>query len=364
VHRSLLALTSLLLLASGCRHANLPVLPASHGELSRMMDRYLDDAPEPDTLLGGVDSTASDKKPRVVVEPAEAPAVMAEALRMLEGDPLPAQVKQAYADLQGACGAPLPAACDALRERFENPRVISPPRTLSPPADEEEETAMLGILRCQLSVEGVMRDCKVIEGGPNGLTEAMTRAVASSRYWPATFAGHPIELPYLFHFFINPRAMRFTREYQLGWAHVRTLRFPDSPHAWSHLAKALAKFAPDDPTYPSALERLHALAPEDWWAASELAWHHVQAGRYTEAEPLAKKSWRRESRNAYVLETLAAVSAGLGRCEEAVAHQRGAVAALPEPWPAPERQRFQRTLETYLQKCQGAGPAPVSGASP
>ncbi|MBZ4416839.1 energy transducer TonB [Myxococcus sp. RHSTA-1-4] len=357
MHRALLTLAVLLLLASGCRHANLPVLPASHGELSRMMDRYLDDAPEPDSLLRGVELSLSDPRPRVVVEPAEAPAIMAEALRALDGNPTEEQIRQAHADLGGACTAPFPPACEALQDLWDNPRALDLRRPALTREARELRAATLVVIQCRLTVEGKPRDCRVIESAPAGFTDALMGVVFNARYWPAKFAGHPVEVPYVFHFPINPDLAPLTREAQLGWARARTMRFPNSPHAWAHLAYSLAKFEPEDPAYPATLQRLHTLAPEDWWSANELAWHHAQAGRYTEAAPLARTAWRRAPRNAYVLETLAAVSAGLDRCEEAVAHQRDAVAALPKPWPAPERERFQHTLEAYLQKCPGAAPA-------
>jgi hypothetical protein len=353
---SLMVLASLLLLAAGCRHANLPELPASHGQLSRMMDRYLDDAPEPDNLVEGVSAPMYDtEESRVVVEPAQAPAVMAEALRTLEKDPTEEQVHQALADLAGACRAPLPAACDALRDRWENPKRVSFSQYALPSEASGLKAASVVVIQCQLTVRGHPRDCRVVESAPYGITGAMMNIVHSSVFWPAKFAGHPIEVSFNFLFHIPLNEEPLTPGQEVGWARARTQRFPDSPSAWAHLARALAKFAPEDPAYPEALRRLHALIPDHWWSANELAWHHVRDGRYTEAEPLAKTAWRGEPRNPYVLETHAAVSAGLGRCAEAVDGQRRAVAALPDTWPAPERERFQRTLETYLQQCPVAG---------
>ena len=67
-------------------------------------------------------------------------------------------------------------------------------------------------------------------------------------------------------------------------------------------------------------------------------------------------SW--EPDNSYVLETSAAVLAATGQCEQALVEQRRAVEKLPAEWPAPERERFTRTLEAYQRQCAGAGAAP------
>ena len=154
MNHPLLFIASVLVLASGCRHANLPTLPASHGELSRVMGRYLDDAPEPDTLLEGVSPPMYDTKPRVEVEPTQAPAVMAEALQVLEADPTDEQVQQALADLTGACHAPLPAACDAIRERWENPKRLSMPVYALPLEAKDLNAATVAIIQCMRTVKG------------------------------------------------------------------------------------------------------------------------------------------------------------------------------------------------------------------
>jgi hypothetical protein len=354
------ALAALLLFGSGCQHAPIPELPASHGHLSRMMDRYLDDDVGPDRLVEGVGApTYADVAPPRSVEPAQAPAVMAEALRLLEGSPTEAQVLQSLADLSGACRAPFAAACDALQERWENPKRLSVVHPLLPHEARDMKAEIIVVIQCRLTVRGLPRDCRVVESAPYGITEVMMNAVLRSTFWPASFAGHPIEVSYTFHFHINGNPKPLTPEHELGWARARTRRFPASPSAWAHLARAVAKFTPDDPAYPEALRRLHALVPDEWWSANELAWHHAREGRYTEAEPLARTAGREAARNPYVLETLAAVKAGQGRCPAAVLDQRHAVAALPKKWPAPERQRFQRALDTYLQQCPDA--AAVSG---
>ena len=202
----------------------------------------------------------------------------------------------------------------------------------------------------------------MVESAPYGITRAMMQSALQARFWPAYFAGRPLEVTYTFHFHINRNPKPLTPDQEVGWARARAARFPESPSAWAHLGRALAKFFPEDPAYPEALKRLHALVPSYWWSANELAWLHAQAGRYAEAESVVKAAWRDAPRNPYVLETLAAVSAGRGGCSEAVSQQRGAVEALPGRWPAPERERFQRTLEAYRQKCPEAAPAPVAAA--
>lgn len=91
--RYLFALSSVLMLAAGCRHANVPTLPASHGALSLDLDKYLE------LPMAGPGALKPDGMPEVVVEPAQAPAVFAEAVQVLRGKPTEEDVRQALGDL-------------------------------------------------------------------------------------------------------------------------------------------------------------------------------------------------------------------------------------------------------------------------
>jgi tetratricopeptide (TPR) repeat protein len=210
----------------------------------------------------------------------------------------------------------------------------------------------VSIIRCQLGVDGRLRDCKAIEIAPYGFTESLAEALRTFKYRPSLLAGHPIELPYTVVAQMTPHSAKPTEEQYLQWYRARTKLFPKSPWAWFGLAKTLAKQRPEDPEYLLALQHMNELDPHFWWSANELAWTHVQAGRYPDASPLAMRARGVAPLNPYVLETSAATLAGLGKCQEAVAEQQRAVKGLPAEWPAPERERFQQKLQEYTQHCQ------------
>jgi tetratricopeptide (TPR) repeat protein len=345
--RSLLILSSILTLAAGCRHAQVPDLPASHGHLSRALHKYLD-------LPGKVPSAVSIDSPSVVAEPAQAPALFEEAVQILKGKPTEEKVRQASDDLTGACEAPFPPACDFLRQQFTAPEMLEGDKPNYPPEAIKAGVFAITVLRCRLGVDGRLRACEVLEIAPHGFTQAVIDVLKGRRYRPALLAGHPIEVSYLVIAQMSPRGVELTSEQELQWVRMRAERFPESPQAWLDLATLLAKKVPEDPAYPHALQRLYQLDPHYWWPASELAWMHVQEGRYAEAAPLIQRARGVAPLNAYVLETSAATLMGQGHCAEAIAEQRRAVEGLPAPWPKPERERFQRTLREYTQRCTEA----------
>lgn len=355
MHPSFPCLAALLVLTAGCRHTNappprpVPTLPASHGHLSLSLALYLD----PSMRLPGLDTSIPTAE--TVVEPAQAPAVFAEARQVLAEWPTQEQVRAAWVDLGAACEAPLKEACDFLREQFTRPVRLEGE---DPPASREAIASgrvAMSILRCRLGIDGRLRACEVLERAPHGYTETLLEALPGMRYQPARLAGHPVEISYTFTSRIAPPGMELSPEQELRWARQRTEHFPQSPYAWAALAQQLALQAPEDPGYPSALRHLNALAPRDWWSANELAWLHARAGRYSEAEHFAKRAREGAPRNAYVLETSAATQAGLGACAAAVADQRTAVELLPAEWPVAERERFQHTLREYSRRCPADG---------
>lgn len=340
----LVALSSILFLSAGCMRT-LPTLPASHGALSLAADKYL----ELSTSPPGAPVPAG--APEVVVEPAQAPSIFAEAVQLLRGTPTEAEVRQASEDLSAACEAPFQQACDFLREHFKVPKRLSGDIPKYPREAFEKKAFALVVIRCRLGVDGRFRDCEVLESAPFGFTEAMLAALEGARFQPATLAGHPIEIPYTVNARMSPAGVKLTPEEQLRWIRMRAEAFPRSFLAWSDLASTLARQAPEDPAYLPALRHLNELAPEYWWSASELAWTHAQEGRYAEAEPLARRARTKASGNPYVLEVSAATLFGLGQCEDAVAEQQRAVDVLPEEWPAPERERFLNQLQEYTRQC-------------
>ncbi|MCP3140337.1 hypothetical protein [Pyxidicoccus xibeiensis] len=69
MRHSLIALPALLLLAVGCQHTSrLPTLPASHGQLSKVMDQYLNPEMSTEEHHAAVYQPLPDDMPTVVVE--------------------------------------------------------------------------------------------------------------------------------------------------------------------------------------------------------------------------------------------------------------------------------------------------------
>lgn len=358
-------LLALLLGATACgRAARIPSLPASHGHLSRAMAHYLDPMVEREEAHTGVASPLFDPSPTVVVEPAQARAVFAEAVQALSGTPTEEQVRQASQDLTAACDAGLEEACIYQRERYQRPtKLEGKPPELTQEALRKKAMAVV-VVSCRIGTDGIARDLQVLEAAPYGLTEALLTSLRESRFQPAMLAGHPIGIPYTVQLNTAFTHMDLTSHQELEWARARARKFPASPSAWAHLARVLARDLPDDPWYANALRYLNLTSPTYWWAATELAWLHARAGRYAEAEPLARMARRTASQNPYVLETAALVAFHRGQCKQAVLDQQRAVLKLPAEWPQEEQARFKGALAEYQRQCPSEAPATATPQVP
>ncbi|MCY1043092.1 hypothetical protein OV208_17355 [Corallococcus sp. bb12-1] len=350
-----LCLLSLLVVSTGCRHGAIPFLPASHGHLLLAMDVVLRDAsPRKDSWdVSALLADASVGKPPVELEPEQAPGGFAEAVQLLKGTPSQEEVQRALGDLSAACEAGLQASCAFLHDSLGRPELISGGRFVSPHPRTLVERGMFSLLifQCRFDTDGRVRDCKVIEGGPVEGTQRVLDELYASLYRPPTLAGHPLSIPYTFHFRFTPPNRALTRENELAWARQRVSQYPQSASAWMALAQWLAVQSPEERSYSQALARAHSLLPGSWWAATEVAWQQVQAGQYAAALITVRPSMRREQANPYVLETAAAAYFGLGQCPEALKVQERAVGLMPNAWPQPEQERFQRKLKDYQTAC-------------
>ncbi|RKH38873.1 hypothetical protein [Corallococcus sicarius] len=357
---------SLLFISTGCRHADIPKLPASHGHLSFAMERLLakkDTPPGPlweESLRN--EATSLLDTSTLEVEPEQAPAVFAEVVQLLRGTPSEEELTRALSDLRAVCDAGFHEACEFMRKELGNPKKISGGRYHFTKEMIEQQKFAFMVFRCRINTEGWVRDCTIVEGDGMDGAEQNLAVLFRSRFSPATLAGHPMSIPYTFSVRFRPAPAwdGLSRAEVLAWARLRVSQYPQSTLAWGNLALELADQAPEDPLYPQAVARAHALAPKAWWPATELAWQRVQAGQYAAAMMVVRTPMRRERENPYVLETGAAAHFGLGQCAEALKLQERAVGLLPEEWPAPERERFQRKLKDYQAACA----APAVSAAP
>jgi hypothetical protein len=357
---------SLFFVSTGCRHAGIPTLPASHGHLSLAMERLLTKKDGPpgnrwDVSLLGDAASSPDTLP-LELEPEQAAAVFAEVVQLLRGTPSQKELERALGDLKAACDAGFHEACRFVREEHINPKKISGGQFhFSKEMTEQQKLAFM-VFRCRLTAEGWMRDCTIIEGDGLDGAEQNLAVLFRARFSPATLAGHPMSIPYTFSIRFSPAPAwdGLSTAEVLAWARLRVSQYPQSTAAWFNLAMELARHAPEDPLYPQAVARAHALSPRAWWPATEMAWQRVQAGQYVAAMMAVRIPMRREQANPYVLETGAAAHFGLGQCAEALKAQEHAVGLLPEEWPEPERERFQRKLKDYQSACA----APAVSAAP
>lgn len=353
---------SLLLVFTGCAHSGIPTLPASHGHLTSAMDAFLEkQGPLGHGNWGPFTGDEDELQPPLELEPAQAPLVFEEALGTLRAPPGERAVLDAFRDILAACDAGLAAACQFVPTALTRPEAISPAAFTYPPEMLRRGRFGLMVFRCLLGADGKVHDCKTVEGTDLPGFEQNRAALYAARYRPATIAGHAVSLLYTFNVRFNLTGGPLSAQQELAWARLRVHQYPESRDAWLNLALRLAEHAPEDPLYPQAVARAHALSPRTGWAASEAAWQQVQAGQYAPALVTVRPAVRRERPNPYVLETTAAAHFGLNQCPEALAEQQKAVQQLPPEWPAPERERFQHKLQDYQTAC--AAPPAVSGAS-
>jgi TonB family protein len=67
---------------------------------------------------------------------------------------------------------------------------IVPPAYTREAAEKRVQGTIL--LKCTITVEGTVTNCRVLKGLPYGMTELVVAAVQQSKYTPALFQGKPI----------------------------------------------------------------------------------------------------------------------------------------------------------------------------
>jgi len=87
-------------------------------------------------------------------------------------------------------------------ETMTLPRVLSAPQIQWTQKALEKEVEGLMIVKCVLSIEGVVHDCRVLQSLPF-MDKAVVQALERSRYTPAMFQGKPIEVKYTFKIRLN-----------------------------------------------------------------------------------------------------------------------------------------------------------------
>jgi len=105
----------------------------------------------------------------------------------------------------GVVGQPLPPPGNV---RMEFNETMTPPAMLSGPAIEytqralEREVQGLMVVKCVVTIEGVVRECRVIQSLPF-MDRVVIEALERRRYKPALLQGRPIEVDYTFKIRLN-----------------------------------------------------------------------------------------------------------------------------------------------------------------
>jgi len=97
----------------------------------------------------------------------------------------------------GTGGAQAPPAQEFNEASMARPVFVSGPDLAYTRRALEREVEGLMIVKCVITVEGVVRHCHVLKGLPY-MDEAVVRALEHRRYRPATLNGRPVEVKYVF----------------------------------------------------------------------------------------------------------------------------------------------------------------------
>jgi hypothetical protein len=147
-----------------------------------------------------------------------------------------------------------------------------------------------------------------------------------------------------------------SRRNRLAIANELTLSKPQDPRAWSLLARSRHG---EDETFPDLEEMLETgakVAAQDHWVLSQLAAYHAAHGAPERGLEAATRAVQLAPWSARILETYAAILAGVGSCGEAIAVQKRAMRLLDEHAPDDVKQGYEDRLGNYEQHCTPSSP--------
>src|SRR5262249_5504473 len=94
-----------------------------------------------------------------------------------------------------ACAAGLEEACDLAELAFKAPRRTGGRNTYIPFRVREQHLRGTVVVRCMLWRDGRLRDCVVIQPLADDMDAEVLDALATRTYEPATWGGHPVNVP-------------------------------------------------------------------------------------------------------------------------------------------------------------------------
>jgi hypothetical protein len=145
---------------------------------------------------------------------------------------------------------------------------------------------------------------------------------------------------------------------RLALARRATAAHPDDGRAFLMLGDALRETGGSPEEVSQAYRKAIALSPDHPGAYSGLAAMDLQQGKAAEALPLALTAVRMAPWDAPMLDTLAAVLVGLGRCNEAVATEARAVDMASEKSGTVKRTEYASRLAEIQKTCVEVPEAP------
>jgi hypothetical protein len=135
-----------------------------------------------------------------------------------------------------------------------------------------------------------------------------------------------------------------------------TATHPDSVLAWTNLGNAATHLG-DTKEAAAAFRKAIALDPQARDALNNLAWLLYEEKQYAEAESLARRALGVPGADSYlILDTLGRILAARGRCADAAAAFREALAAVPATRAA-ERTQIESGMSEAARNCRPERPA-------
>ena len=141
------------------------------------------------------------------------------------------------------------------------------------------------------------------------------------------------------------------RSNRLAIANELTRSKPQEPRAWSFFARSLHGEDENFPDLEQMLETGAKVAAQDHWVLNQLAAYHAAHGAPERGLEAATRAVQLAPWSAPILETYAAILAGVGSCGEAVAAQKRAMQLLDEYAPDDVKRGYEDQLGNYEQHC-------------
>jgi protein TonB len=103
-----------------------------------------------------------------------------------------------------ACAAGMDQACDLAELAFKAPRRTGGRNPRVPALVRDLHLRGTVVVRCMLERDGRLRDCVILKGLHDQMDAEVLDSVATRTYEPATWGGHPVQVPIDLRIDVNP----------------------------------------------------------------------------------------------------------------------------------------------------------------